>query len=369
MKFILKDELKVGMRLGKPIYNRDGTLLYKTGSRLTAQGINSVFNFGIIGLYILEEPEPVPFMSAEDEELERFQVAATIKLNHDWRMLIKDKPPKFLNSLVEEIISKYGNLDHKINYSQTIRSDGDKFLKRCLSTAILSAMICHQMNRKSSEMENCVTSGLLLDIGSRHIPPRLLKKSDEELDDHEIDLLYANEIKGKNSLEAGTNKMPLASETIEQFLKLRRMRRHGKLESEAVQFTDAARILMTASEFDRLTSVGINKEPVSMLSALRAMQKNTDFFEKATVKALINSINVLASGCSVVLTNGLKGCVIKDNRFNVSRPTVLIYEDNSIVDLSDMKKYRNVDVKDVLKSLDNRWIIDRKLMDEYLRQG
>ena len=70
MKFILRENLKTGMRLGRPIYSKDGTLLYNVGSRLTEQGIISVNNFRVIGLYILEEAEPVPILSDEEIELE-----------------------------------------------------------------------------------------------------------------------------------------------------------------------------------------------------------------------------------------------------------------------------------------------------------
>ena len=48
------------MRLAKPIYNRMGVLLYERDTRLTIQGINSIENFGLIGIFILEPAEPLP---------------------------------------------------------------------------------------------------------------------------------------------------------------------------------------------------------------------------------------------------------------------------------------------------------------------
>lgn len=66
MKFVKSDDLKLGMRLAKPIYNRDGVMLYERNSKLTRQGIVSIQNFGLIGVYILEPAEPVPPMSPDD---------------------------------------------------------------------------------------------------------------------------------------------------------------------------------------------------------------------------------------------------------------------------------------------------------------
>ena len=76
MLFIKSDELKTGMRLAKPIYNKNGVMLYERNSKLTRQGIVSIQNFGLIGVYILEPAEPVPPMSEDDIEFERFQAMA-----------------------------------------------------------------------------------------------------------------------------------------------------------------------------------------------------------------------------------------------------------------------------------------------------
>ena len=47
MIFVKADELKKGMRLAKPIYNKNGVMLYERDSRLTEQGIISIQNFGL----------------------------------------------------------------------------------------------------------------------------------------------------------------------------------------------------------------------------------------------------------------------------------------------------------------------------------
>ena len=59
MQFVKTADLKPGMRLAKPIYNKMGVLLYERDTLLTMQGINSIENFGLIGIFILEPAEPV----------------------------------------------------------------------------------------------------------------------------------------------------------------------------------------------------------------------------------------------------------------------------------------------------------------------
>ena len=80
MLFVKTSELKEGMRLARPIYNKNGVLLYERNSKLTGQGISSVKNFGLIGIFILEPAEPVPPMTKDDIEFERFQTMSVFAI-------------------------------------------------------------------------------------------------------------------------------------------------------------------------------------------------------------------------------------------------------------------------------------------------
>ena len=80
MLFVKTDDLKVGMRLAKPVYNKQGVLLYERESTLSAQAVSSIQNFGLIGLYILEPAEPAPPISEEEIEFERFQTIYMFRL-------------------------------------------------------------------------------------------------------------------------------------------------------------------------------------------------------------------------------------------------------------------------------------------------
>lgn len=71
------------MRLGKPIYNKNGVLLYDRDTKLTMQAIYGIKNFRLLGLYILEPAEPVPPMSEDDINFERFQTMAVFSIRED----------------------------------------------------------------------------------------------------------------------------------------------------------------------------------------------------------------------------------------------------------------------------------------------
>ena len=73
MIFVKKDDLKTGMRLARPIYNKNGVLLYERNSKLTAQGLNSIKNFGLLGAFVLEPAAPGAPLTRDDIAFERFE--------------------------------------------------------------------------------------------------------------------------------------------------------------------------------------------------------------------------------------------------------------------------------------------------------
>ena len=86
MHFVKTEELKTGMRLARPIYNKKSILLFDRNSLLSVQAIESIRNFGLIGVYVLEPAEPLPPMTQEDLEFERFQIKAVsaIEEGYPW---------------------------------------------------------------------------------------------------------------------------------------------------------------------------------------------------------------------------------------------------------------------------------------------
>ena len=44
------------------------------------------------------------------------------------------------------------------------------------------------------------------------------------------------------------------------------------------------------------------------------------------------------------------------------RPMVLMFKDNTIIDLADMDLYEDLEIKDIMKTLDNRHVMDMDLL-------
>ena len=173
MQFVESKDLRPGMRLAKPIYNKNGVLLYERDTRLSVQVINNIQNFMLIGVYILEPAEPLPPLSKEELDFERFQTISMFQLRNNVNLLKNEKPPKTLDLLVESIIRDYGSLDHKLNFTQNIRSSGDFVYKHSISVAILAAMISHTLGASAAIQRSLVTAALLYDYGYIFVPQEI----------------------------------------------------------------------------------------------------------------------------------------------------------------------------------------------------
>ena len=108
MKFVKTEDLKVGMRLARPIYNKQGVLLFERDSKLMPQTITSVEKFGLLGVYILEPTEPLMPMSEEDIEFERFQTVGIFGLKEDMDRIKNNKRPNNIVKTTNQIVAKYG---------------------------------------------------------------------------------------------------------------------------------------------------------------------------------------------------------------------------------------------------------------------
>lgn len=358
MLFVKVDELKPGMRLGKPIYNKNGVLLYDRDTKLTMQAIYGIKNFRLLGLYILEPAEPVPPMSEDDINFERFQTMAVFSIREDLDLIDSGKKDKGLDWLCSLIIKNYGDLNHKINFVQNLRSSEDYIYKHVLNVAILSAIIAGQMGFPVGRINLLVKSAILHDIGALKLQQLL---DAEDLDDG------TKEVVKKNTQETLARYGDLDEEVprlITQMQELYTRESDAEIPA-ALKESVNANILYVADAYDRMTAMKSFEEPTSEVKAVRELLADEERYNKKIVNALIHGISILYPGVCVELTNGEKGLVVTENEDNIFEPIVLDFRNNNLYDLSDPSVKQTVEIADVMKTMDNRIKLDKNLLEEY----
>lgn len=361
MNFVEVENLKIGMRLARPIYNKKGVLLFERDSRLTGQAIESVKNFGLLGVYVLEPAEPLPPMSEDDIESERFQVMMVFAIQDELTKMIGTKKSYRLPTLVSTVIKAYGHLNEKINFYQNLRSRDDFVCRHALNTAMLCAMITHVMNVKVEEQLQTVTAALLHDIGKMQVSPEILfgRGNNEE----NTDIIYEMQQQGLDLVE--TVESTQIRRICMQVVRAQHdFSCYGKID-ENMKLLMPAKILMVANRYDELTAMDLQGNSKSEVKALQEFLDYPALYDEKVVDALVSSINILFAGVSVELNTGEKGLVLAENPVDILRPTLLTFGDNSILDLS-LKGNSYLYIVDIMKTLDNRYVMD---MDSVMKMG
>ncbi len=359
MLFVKREDLKTGMRLARPIYNKNGVLLYERNSKLTRQGIESIKNFGLIGIYVLEPAEPAPPMTQADIDFERFQTMSVFSIQEELDKTVQTKRAGKLQIIAADIIKNYGHLDKRINFIQNLRSKEDYIYKHSLNVAILCAMMTHVLNMKVDEQLETVQAAVIHDIGKVMAPKSILEKN--EWTDVEWAQLQSAEIAGFDLIDIVYSSSPNIKRICAQAQKALSSLESGE-DISAIKMVNGAKVLAVAEKFDTMTAMQFEKEPASEVAALKHLLDNPQVYDSKVVEALIKSVNILVPGVSVELNTGEKALVITANEQNILQPMVLMFSDNSVVDLSNEMIYGDLEIKDIMKTMDNRYVMDMDML-------
>ena len=364
MKFIETAELKKGMRLARPIYNKSGVLLFERNSKLTAQTIESVRNFGLLGVYILEPAEPLPPISEEDLDFERFQIMTVFAMQDELQRLLATGRTERLPSIVSLIIKKYSDHEGKVNFYQNLRSRDDYVCSHSLNVAILCTLIANAMDMLPEERLQTVQAAVLHDIGKLRIPKELLFAKEETKENHVK--IYLEQAEGLGILEEALPDGERIRKICLQALKLKNdLENSRKPEADARYVT--ARVLAVANRYDELTAMDFQGKAESEVKALLEFRKYPEVYDPKIVDALIRSVNILVPGVSVELNTREKALVLIENAKDILRPTLLMFRDNSILDLA-LERNASLYIVDIMKTMDNRYIMDRETVNKILNQ-
>ncbi|MBQ8519589.1 MAG: phosphohydrolase [Agathobacter sp.] len=358
MQFIRSAELRPGLRIAKPIYNKDGVLLYERNSRLTIPAINSIRNFDLIGIYILEPAEPVPPFTREDLEFEQAQTVYLFKLKDLFEKIYKRQPLDKLEDLVDDIIKRYGSLTHRVNFNQNLRSAHDFMYKHATSVAILTAMIGQHIDMPEEDFKSLITAAVLYGFGYRFLSKNVMDK-EEEFTEYDNKSKQAALEKGTSYLSMSTDPisfLPKAIRVVEYYILSSNPER--KIEHPTEDVLLLAEILKVAVEFDMMTGMIMGHKPESEIVAMNSLRERTNEFNETIVHILAQCIHIIPTGASVDLNNGEKAVVLVENQKNYMEPVILRLRDNNIYDLSDPTVNRRIQIVDIMKTMDNRVEID-----------
>lgn len=351
MHFVRTEDLKTEMRLARPIYSQKGVLLFERNSKLSPLAIESVKNFGLLGIYSLEPAEPLPPMTEEDLEFERFQMMSIFSIQEEVRKIMATGSQSRMNMIANMIIKKFGHLDNKINFCQNLRSKEDYVYRHSLNTAILCAMITHKVNVRLDVQLMTVIAAIVHDIGKIQQAGDLAYR--EDLSKEEKEKLLSAQLQADELIE---NAFTTDGAGIRRIC-------HQAVQSpsDRTKMVIGAKILAVANRYDELTAMSLGGESKSEVGALKELMEQDELYDPQAVRALIDSIHILFPGVSVELNNGEKALVLVENKKDILRPVLLSFQDNRIIDLG-LRVNEKIQIVDIMKTLDNRYIMNTEAL-------
>lgn len=355
MLYLKSDELKLGMRLAKPLYNSAGVLLYNRNTTINERVYEQIQSLNLYGLYVLEPAEPLPPINDEEVEFERFQTVSCNMLQEIFDTALHNHQSKQAETLCMEIMKRYGGLGRKIVFMQNIRGPHDFVYKHCLNVAILCTLISNNLGIDRKEIYYLINASFYHDIGKILAPPELINKTGK-LSREELNIIRNAELNGFEAIRNNYD-LPAGIRRYITQLKVELCNKMPEMESKEQSLLLGTDILRVADMYDTLTAMRVYKKPTSEYSAIKFLLEHEDEYNEKVVEALIEAIHILPPGACVELTNGEKGIVLKENEFYHLRPTVLGFESQQTYDLGNRKVYSEIQIKDIMKTMDNRFVM------------
>ena len=354
MRFVKKEDLKTGMRLARPIYNKKGVLLFERDSKLSQQAIESVHNFGLLGIYVLDPAEPLPPLSEEDIEFERFQMVSVSSIREEITKILTGSGKSKLEYTIGTLTSKFGHLDRKINFYQYLRSQDDYVYRHVFNVAVLCTMITHRLNVKLEDQRVIISAAILHDLGKLQMSAKKLFQTGT-LDAREREALNIQNTLS-DLIEANGVDGIAIRRICSQFVRVQMDLLNGEKTIASQKLTLGTKVLLVANRYDEMTAMDLSGKAQTEVKALHEFRDKADIYDPDVVNALTQSIHILFPGVGVILNTGQKALVLTENDNDVLRPVILGFEDNKVVNLGLLDN-RKIEIVDIMKTLDNRYVM------------
>ena len=366
MRFFTTDKLRAGMRLARPIYDKRGVLLYDRNSVLTGQVLENIKNFNLIGVFILEEAEPVPPITDEEREFEQLQTSYMFRLRDCLVAISKGRMLPDFKTLVSDITAKYSHKTGSFHFSQLIRSTDDYTYKHSVCTAILCALIGKQLSMSEKTISDLVTAALLADFGYLYVPKNIMLKDEAQWT--AVDILTVEQYRRKayELLKPADNPYGFSFNALELTEKALEISRAEPPQINTSDWSTEAKILLVADKYDRMTAMSLSKQPQSALSAYKYLKKKYVIYEPMVVSGLAKAISIMPPGQSVRLNTHNTALVLEEGGADADRPVLLDLKSNSLIDLGDSLTKGILEIDDIMESLDTRYKCDEETLKQFV---
>lgn len=352
MRLEFINRVKVDEILGRNIYTNDGSILLRTGVKLTKQYIQKLKDLGVFYIYV--EDDRLEDISVEDEKLSDLK-AVTMK---NMSNIIKNvtaadkKGTKDSLSVVEDLVNyiiEMGDVNKSLYDIQTY--DNYTYL-HSIDTGIMAVFLGLSMNLKEDELKELTIGAILHDIGKTQIPKDIITKPGK-LTVEEFEEIKKHPIYGKNILEKNFSISTEILKAVEHH--------HERVDGSGYPhgltsngISKYAKIICVCDVYDAVSNDRTYRGKFNPSDAYELILAGCgNAFDAEIVKKFKETFSVFPLGVCLKFSNGVEGYVIKQNKNFPDRPILrVLYEAETREPIKfyeiDLLQYKNIVVQSII---------------------
>ncbi|MHB8125790.1 MAG: HD-GYP domain-containing protein [Desulfitobacteriaceae bacterium] len=328
MRLVSVSYLEEGVVLARPVINSAGQILLQTGIKLTSLYIERLKHYGFDVVFIhddrLEDVEVRSAISASTREvayntvhkISEYIISGKdnfIKMDHVRNIILK---------MIDDLLYNYdilGNLTE-------IRGYDDYTFHHSVNTTILSLIMGIGRNYKENQLMELGMGVLMHDVGKVKVSEKILNKlaplTAEEFEEIKKHTTHGYEILRQN------HDIHLLSAHV-AFQHQEKWNGSGYPRGlKGKEIHEYARIAAIADVYEALTSKRVYRGPMEPYQAYEYILSNSGtHFDPEVLNIFAKNIAVYPNGSGVVLSNGQRGNVVKQNTAFPSRPYIRVFYD------------------------------------------
>ena len=333
MRLISINVLKTGIVIGRPILSEAGFPLIQKDVEVTEALIQRLHELGVRYVYIkdrisegIEIEETVPLAVRKKAVKQITSAFHQVKgLDQKSATLVIEKQSKEIGKLVDDLLSSIINSNEVLMIlSDTLLYD-EYIYQHSFQVTLYSLAIAKEMGYPESDLRTIGIGALLHDVGKMVTPSEILFKPDR-LSDDEFEIM-------KHHARAGFDILRNLH-TVSLLVAHCAFQHHERIDGSGYpralvdyEIHPFAKIIAVADVFDAVTSNRVYREKMVPSQGIAIIEagKGT-MFDAKVIDALKKSIVHYPNGTIVLLSDGRRGVVAKQNGQDSAKPCLRIFE-------------------------------------------
>ena len=329
MRRIQTEQITGNEVLAKDIYSTSGVVLISEGTHLKRDYIEKLIELKITDVFV--EDEISRDISANDITEEAISVQCTEKLRETIERFsyTTEEEMKELSVVTTELMEGVLMQDEVIYTISNVRNHSQSLYEHMLSVASIAVLVAVRAGYSREEAKNIAMGALLHDIGFTNVKvpyKNVILEEEKEDDKKEI---KRHVVYGYIEVEQQTWLSQVVKEII--LYHHERMDRSGyPFHLPGEKLKPEVRLVMICDAFDNMVYGNLEKRK-KVYEALDEIMKNSGTkFDPELVKIFVRSVAAYPTGTIVILNNGERGIVIKQNADAPTRPILRMLEEDTM---------------------------------------